>query len=192
MRLFVAVDLDEARRFAVARLISGLRKRWDAVQLDRAVKWVEPRNLHLTIRFVGEVDDERAARILDALGKPLLTPAFALELGSAGVFPAGGAPRVLWIGVVRGASSLADLHDEIEGRLQAIAEPPEPRGFSAHLTLARFKDLDRRAAALVRTGIQGVHLAAGPCQVEEVTLYRSQLGPGGPSYAALLRAPLAR
>lgn len=192
MRLFVAVDLDEPRRLATVRLVSSLRRRLDAAHVDRVIKWVEPRNLHLTIRFIGEVDDERAAGIQNALRRPLLTPAFALEFGSAGVFPAGGAPRVLWLGVVQGASALADLHDEVEGRLQAIGESPENRAFSAHLTLARFRDPDRRDAAAVRAEIQGVHLAAGACPIEEVTLYRSHLTPGGPVYAALLRSSLAR
>lgn len=192
MRLFLAVDLDEPRRLAIARLAAGLRKRLGGAHVERATKWVEPRNLHLTIRFVGEADDERAARIQDAVRRPLLTPVFALEFGSAGVFPAGGAPRVLWLGVVQGAAALADLHDEIEGRLQAIGESPEPRAFAAHLTLARFRDLDRPGAAAVRAGIQGVHLAAGACPVDAVTLYRSHLAPGGPSYTALLRSSLAR
>lgn len=192
MRLFVAVDLDEARRLVAGRASADLARRLGSQDLGRAVKWVEPRNLHLTIRFIGEADDVRAARIQQALAPVLLTPAFDLALGGLGVFPPGGSPRVLWMGVVRGASALADLHDEVEGRLQAIGEPPETRGFSAHLTLARFKDLDRARGEAVRRALREGRVDAGACRVEAATLYQSRLAPGGPTYTPLLRSPLAR
>jgi 2'-5' RNA ligase len=192
MRLFVAVDLDEARRLVAGRAAADLAGRLGPQGLGRAAKWVEPRNLHLTIRFIGETDDARAARIQQALAPVLLTPAFDLALGGPGVFPPGGSPRVLWMGIVQGASALADLHDEVEGRLQAIGEPPEARGFSAHLTLARFKDLDRARGEAVRRALREVRVAAGACRIEAATLYQSRLSPGGPTYTALLRSPLAR
>ncbi len=192
MRLFVAVDLDEARRLAAGRAASDLARRLSATGLGRAVKWVEPRNLHLTIRFIGEADDARAARIQQALAQSLHTPTFDLALGGLGVFPPGGSPRVLWVGVVQGASALSDLHDEVEGRLQAIGEPPEGRGLSAHLTLARFKDLDRVQGEAVRRALREVRCEAGPCRIEAATLYQSRLAPSGPTYTPLLRSPLAR
>jgi 2'-5' RNA ligase len=189
MRLFVAVDLDEPRRLAAGRAASDLARR---LSLGRAVKWVEPRNLHLTIRFIGEADESQARRIQAALDPALLTPAFDFALGGVGVFPPGGSPRVLWLGVVHGAAALADLHDEVEGRLQAIGEPPEGRGFSAHLTLARFKDLDRARGEWVRTALREIRFEAGPCRIEAITLYQSGLAPSGPTHTPLLRSPLAR
>jgi 2'-5' RNA ligase len=192
MRLFVAVDLDEPRRLAAARASAELARRLGAQGLGRAVKWVEPRNLHLTVRFIGEADEVRAARIQQALAPPLLTPAFMLALGGLGVFPPRGSPRVLWMGVVQGASALADLHDEVEGRLQAIGESPEARGFSAHLTLARLKELDRAQGETVRRVLHDQRVDPGACQVGAVTLYQSRLAPGGPTYTPLSRSPLAR
>ena len=192
MRLFVAVELDEPRRLAAARAASDLVRRLSALGLDRAVKWVEPRHLHLTIRFIGEADESQAGRIQGALGSALLTPVFELALGGVGVFPPGGSPRVLWLGVVQGAAALADLHDEVEGRLQAIGEPPEGRGFSAHLTLARFKDLDRARGGSVRSALREAHFEAGPCRIEAITLFQSRLAPNGPTHTPLLRSPLAR
>lgn len=192
MRLFVAVDLDESRRLAVSRVTREISKRLETAGLGRAVKWVEPRNLHLTIRFIGEVGEDRAGVLHEALRQPLLTPAFDLVLGGAGVFPPVGAPRVLWLGTVQGASELADLHDEVEGRLQQIDGPPEARPFSAHLTLARFKDLDRRQGDAVRGAIRDVRLDAAPCRVEAITLYESRLATAGRSYAPLVKSPLAR
>jgi len=192
MRLFVAVDLDEPRRLAAAQAAASIARRLDAAGVGRSLKWVDPRNLHLTLRFIGEVDDERGSVIRDALGRPLSTPAFDLTLGGAGVFPPSGNPRVLWLGVVQGASELAGLHDEIEGRLRAMGESPDTRPFSSHLTLARFKDLDRARSESVRAAIREARLDPGPCRVEAVTLYQSRLAPAGPTYTALLRSPLAR
>jgi 2'-5' RNA ligase len=192
MRLFVAVDLDEPRRVAVARTAAAIARRLEGVGLGHALKWVDPRNLHLTVRFIGEVDDARAGAIREALGRPLNTAAFDLAFGGAGVFPAGGSPRVLWLGVLEGAAVLADLHDEIEGRLQALGEAPEVRPFSAHLTLARFKDLDRARGESVRAAIPDVRFDAGACRVEVATLYQSRLTPAGPTYTPLLRSALAR
>ncbi len=192
MRLFVAVDLDEARRLAASRVAKELGRRFDAAGLGRGVKWVEPRNLHLTLRFIGEIDGARARAIQEALRRPLLTPSFELALGGAGVFPPTGVPRVLWIGVVQGASGLADLHDEVEGRLQQIGEPPDARPFSAHLTLARFRDLSRRLSEAARGAVRDVRLDAGPYRIEDITLYESRLVPTGPSYEPVVTSPLAR
>jgi 2'-5' RNA ligase len=189
MRLFVAVDLDEPRRLAASRAASDLTMR--LMGLSRAIKWVQPQNLHLTLRFIGEVDAVRGARVQDALGRPLRTPAFDLGLGGIGVYPVAGTPRVLWIGVVEGASVLAQLHDEVEERLQAVGEPRESRPYSGHLTLARFKDLDRRAGDVVRGAIADLAVHAGTCRIEAVTLYDSRLAPSGPTYTPLLRAALS-
>lgn len=192
MRLFVAVDLDEPRRVAAARVATDLAERLNALGLGRAIKWVDPWNLHLTIRFIGDVDDVLGASIQETLRQPLRTPAFDLALGEAGVFPPGGSPRVLWLGVVQGASALADLHAEVEGRLQALGQSPEPRGFSAHLTVARFKALDRARGESARAAIRNARVEAGPCRIESLTLYQSRLAPTGPTYTPLLRSPLAR
>lgn len=192
MRLFIAVDLDEARRLAASRVAKELGRRFDAAGLGRGVKWVAPRNLHLTIRFIGEIEGARAVAIQEALRRPLATPTFDLALGGAGVFPAAGAPRVLWIGVVQGASGLADLYDEVEGRLQQIGELPGARPFSAHLTLGRFRELDRRSSEAVRGAVRDVRLDAGPCRIEAITLYESRLAPAGPTYAPVVTSPLAR
>ncbi len=190
MRLFLAVDLDEPTRRAVARLARGLADRL-AASFKRGARWVEPDNLHLTVRFIGEVSDEQAARVREVVQSRLATPAFELTLGGLGVFPPGGAARVLWVGVVEGASELAALHDELEARLRALGEPPEDRPFTAHLTLARFKDLDRRQSDALRAAIREGPGAVGSCRVDAVTLYQSRLSPAGPTYTPLVRTPLA-
>ncbi len=191
MRLFVAVDLDEAARQAVVRLVEDLRSRFAARGLGRGTRWVEPRHLHLTIRFIGEVPDERAQSIRQAVQPRLSTRAFDLRLTGLGVFPPAGAARVLWVGVAEGAVGLAALHDEIDARLVAIGEPTESRPFSAHLTLARFKDLDRGRSEALRATIQAVAADVGSCRIDAVTLYESRLGPAGPTYTPLLRTRLA-
>lgn len=191
MRLFTAVDLDESLRLAVCLVSRDLGGRLEAAGLGRAIKWVAPTNLHLTVRFIGEVDPARAVKIQETLGRPLLTAAFDLSLGVAGVFPQAGIPRVLWLGARQGVAELAGLHEEIERRLHEIGEPPEARPFSAHLTLARFKDLDRRYSDAVRAAVRDVRLPQGVCRIESITLYESRLAPAGPTYGSLVRSPLA-
>jgi 2'-5' RNA ligase len=191
MRLFVAVDLDEPRRRAAARLAGELARRFAARGLGRAARWVEADNLHLTIRFIGEVAEDRARLIEDAVRPALATPAFDLGLGGLGVFPPSGAARVLWVGVTEGLASLVAIHDEIEARLERLGEAPEDRPFSAHLTLARFKDLDRAGSDALRAAIRDVAAAVGTCRVDRVTLYQSRLAPTGPVYTPLVHAQLA-
>ncbi len=186
MRLFVAVDLDEPLRRAAARVARTLRDKLERAE-TYGVSWVAPDNLHLTLRFLGEVSDALARDITAALGAPYATPEFELELAGVGTFPPVGSARVVWLGVVDGADSLAALHDEVERRLAPFA-PPEDRAYRAHLTIGRFR---APAPARVRESIASPDTPIGRCAIRHVTLYRSQLSPKGAVYTALLRAPLA-
>lgn len=190
MRLFVAVGLDDARRRAVGGLAADLARRLASRGVGRSARWVEPANLHLTVRFIGEVGDEQAARIQEAVRRRFATPAFDLGLGGLGVFPPVGPPRVLWVGVTEGEDSLAALHEEVEARLEALGEPRETRPFSAHLTLARFKEPDRRLGEVVRAILRDIPAEVGACRIDRVTLYESRLAPTGPTYTPLVYAAL--
>jgi len=195
MRLFVAVDLDPERHEAIARVVAGLRRAAGSAGWDRSARWVSTHNLHLTIRFIGEIDEAAGARVSEALAPPIAMPAFEVVFEGAGVFPPRGAPRVLWIGVERGAADLARLFDAVEARLRRAGVAPETRPFSPHLTIARFRDRDRRQGAGApgprpADAIAAVRLGAGPMPVRSVTLYQSRLTPAGPEYTALVATAL--
>jgi RNA 2',3'-cyclic 3'-phosphodiesterase len=188
MRLFVAVDIDDRTRGGVARSIDVLRTALEAAQSSARVSWVAPDRLHLTLQFIGQVSEDTAAAIEARLGPPFELPAFEMRLGSIGTFPPGGRPRVVWLGLDRGADALAALHEEVQRRLADVPFRRESRAFSPHLTLARFKhggtrvDVERISRVALRP--------AGGCTIDHVTLYQSRLSPRGPTYTPLRVTPL--
>ncbi len=187
MRLFVAVELSEAVREGAARVARELAEAFGP-GAKRAVSWVTPANMHLTVRFLGETDPRAAEDLVRRMAASFETPAFRLALGGLGAFPRSGPPRVIWLGLTEGAESLLRVHDEIEGRLEGLDVEPEDRAFRAHLTLGRVKappgPAARQAIASIRT--DGI----GSCDIQEVTLFESRLSPRGAIYTALARGRL--
>ena len=153
MRLFIGIELPEPLQEDVARAADALGDRLSRTAPRVALRWVRPPNLHITLWFLGEVDEPHAERILNELREPFRTPAFALRIGGTGVFPPSGLPRALWFGVREGAASLVDVHGELSARLGRIGLEPERRAYSPHLTVARFKDVRRADAPAVRRAI---------------------------------------
>ena len=146
--------------------------------------------MHLTVRFIGHVADDRASAIVEAVRLPIDLASFDVTLGQCGVFPPGRPPRVLWIGVKEGLLSLAALHAEFNRRLAPLGFQPEERPYSAHLTLARVKDAPRGSTSAARAAVQSVVANPARCRISEVTLFESRLSPKGPTYTPLLRIPL--
>jgi RNA 2',3'-cyclic 3'-phosphodiesterase len=186
MRLFVAVELSDAAREMAARVVGDL-KRALARRLD--ARWVAPGNMHLTVRFIGYVKDERAAAVLAALAPPLAIAPFDIEFGGCGRFPPRGAPRVIWIGVPRGVSALAALHEECNRRLSPIGYEPEDRAYSAHLTLARIKDSRPADARQIDGACDGIVTGALKQRVEALTVFESRLSASGANYRSVLTIP---
>jgi len=186
MRLFVAADLPEAVRQALAaeqaRITSAL------AGSDSSLKWVKPEHAHLTLVFIGNVDDGRVPAVVEAIGASIDVPAFDATFEGAGAFPPRGAPRVLWIGIGTGARELVALQQVVAARIAALGLPIEDRAFHPHLTLARWREsrpADRSRALAVAP--RGVVAAA---HIDGATLYQSRLSPSGPTYTALARANL--
>jgi 2'-5' RNA ligase len=136
IRLFVGIGFPPELKLRLSLLCSGVT----------GAKWVDPGNLHLTLRFIGEIGEDRAADIDEALQRVRARP-FDLQLAGAGVF--GDKPRALWVGVER-SPELVRLRDKVEHALVRAGLPPEPRKFAPHVTLARLKNpaLDRLAEFL--------------------------------------------
>ena len=191
MRLFLAADLDDATRAAAAEAVVRLRALAEAQQpgTTRGVAWVDPRNLHLTLHFLGEVDEARWPGLREALAPALEPGAPRLALEGWGTFPPRGPARVIWIGVAGGTGALAAAHSALGDRLRRVGMVTEARPFSAHLTVGRVK---------VPSGLFWNRLcaavdppASGEWTVPACTLYQSHLSPAGSTYSARLSIPFA-
>ncbi|MBI4697762.1 MAG: RNA 2',3'-cyclic phosphodiesterase [Nitrospirae bacterium] len=135
MRSFIAIELPEAVRYALSGIEEELKK-------SRAdVRWVKPENIHLTLKFLGDVEEKNTEKITEILKdicrrfKP-----FALEIKGMGVFPHPRSPRVLWTGMDI-SDTLENLQKEIEDAMTSLGFEREDRRFTAHLTLGRFRSL---------------------------------------------------
>jgi RNA 2',3'-cyclic 3'-phosphodiesterase len=188
MRLFVAVDLSEEARQAMA----AEQKRIAAALVGRetSLKWVRQEHLHLTLVFLGSVDEARAHTLVDAMGHDVDTAPFDMVFDRVGVFPPHGEPRVLWTGVTQGAAELIALRRELGQRAAALGIALEERSFHPHLTLGRWRESRRQDRERALAAEAGDPIAR--VRVERATLYESRLSPSGPTYTALAHANLTR
>ena len=189
VRCFVAVDVGDAVRREVTRVVSTLTGKLDAVKTPPRVVWVKPAALHVTIRFLGEIEPADVERLQEVLAPAIPLAPFEIEWRGIGTFPNNKHPRALWIGVVNGAAPLAQLEAEVSRRISggSIADLDD-RPFLAHLTVGRVK----MAGAGVDWPkiLQAVEVKQVKTVVDRVTLYRSELSRGGPHYTGLVSAPL--
>src|SRR5688572_9939047 len=140
MRVFVAVDVGDAVRREVARVISSLTGKLEAAKTPPKVVWVKPAALHVTIRFIGEVEAPDVERLCELLAPPIPIAPFELVWRGIGTFPSAKNPRALWLGVIHGAGPLAAVEAEVSRRLAGDkAVELEDRAFLPHLTLGRVK-----------------------------------------------------
>jgi 2'-5' RNA ligase len=190
MRLFVAVEIDPSVTRALADFSATLRRTAHDLAPAARIGWVRPEQLHVTSRFIGEVDDEKAAAIAGALLQELAVPPFDLVVQGAGAFPERGAPRVLWAGIAAGDEGLAAVETEVSTRLAACGISREDRPYRPHVTLARVREPAglRSAALFERLADQRF----GTSHVEAITLFQSRTSPKGAVYTPLHRTPLAR
>ena len=159
IRLFVGVGLPEDVRARLASLGAGIP----------GARWIPPENLHLTLRFIGDVNEDVADDIHDALDG-VRTRRFELSLSGVGHFESAGQVHTMWVGVEKNPELVA-LRDRIESALVRIGRPPEGRRFTPHVTLCRLRDASVRRASsfLAANGL----FRAGPIPVDRFTLYSS-------------------
>lgn len=184
MRCFVAIELSDEIR----RQLHALQRRHAA--LDRAVRWARPEQIHLTLKFLGEVADAMLPRVCAVVQSVAAAHApFEFGVKDAGCFPTGGAPRVFWAGVEEPSGDLARLRDACEAAFVPLGFPKEDRAFSPHLTLARVKDF--RAGRSIRDAAgREAGFRAGRQRAAEIVLFESVLALAGATYIPLARAPL--
>ena len=185
----MAVTLPSEARETIARLIHALR----AADLT-GVRLVDPDGVHLTLKFLGNVDRTRVSVLtdeLDAIGEGAAP--FALHLSGVGAFPTPRSPRVLWAGVSGDIDSLTALARGIDDACSTLGFSRERRPFSPHLTLARLREnasaheRQRSASILEHIGLAPIK----PFPVEAFHLIRSTLTPSGPIYETVHSIPIA-
>ena len=164
-RLFIAVDMPETVKNNLSLMAFGIP----------GAKWVAPEQLHLTVRFIGEVDGGLFRDIKEILGE-IHFASFSLQLKGVGYFPPRGAPRILWVGLEK-SEPLQLLRKKIDTALLRVRIEPEGRKFSPHITLARLKNspVNKIANFLSGNGL----FSQEPFQVEDFKLYSSVLSPKG-------------
>jgi 2'-5' RNA ligase len=190
MRVFIAIDIDDKIRKAIADVQRQLDTKVDIRQGD--VKWVEPENIHLTLKFLGEIEDEQAPEVCDIVKQVAASyKNFVLDIESVGSFPqlgslrgGGRSAKVVWVGVTKGAGELLTLQKDLESRLAQAGYPPEEREFSAHLTVCRVKNL-KAGFKLAEAVGQFAKLKLGSVAADAIHVYQSQLTPAGPVYTLL-------
>lgn len=176
MRLFVAVPLtDEARHHVDHLLDTGAIPG----RLNHPDKW------HLTLRFLGEVDEVARDRVMVCLDGTDLGDAFRVRWGGLGAFPRPSQATVLWVDVEQGFEHLEALHERVEGALDRAGFPPEERPFVPHLTLSRI-----RPPVDVTALVEGTDALEVAMPVDRIALYRSHLGGGPARYEELESFPL--
>jgi len=176
IRLFVALALPERLRPWIQGLQAGVP----------GAKWASPENLHLTLRFIGNVDGRLFADIMDALAA-VRSPAFDLQLGGLGKFGERGRAESLWVGADR-SEPLTRLQGKVEGALQRLGLDPEHRKFLPHLTVARLKGAPSGRVADWLTAHSS--FALPPFRVDRFTLFSSYLAREGAIYRAEAEYPL--
>jgi len=187
-RLFIAVDPAAETRRRAGAIIGELRA------AGVTARWVDLAAMHLTLLFLGEGLAEQRPAIAAVVDQAVAgRQPFELAFGGVGLFPATGRPRVIWLGVTRGADELADLHEAMTARLEPLGVPLERRPFRPHLTLGRFGGRGRdRPGPVAAAGERFAGVSGGSGRVESVTLYASRLESAGAVHTALHTALLGR
>ncbi|MCW5873344.1 MAG: RNA 2',3'-cyclic phosphodiesterase [Anaerolineales bacterium] len=187
MRAFIAFELPESLRAELTALSASLQRALAGVPL----RWVPPRNMHLTLKFLGELERSQAAAFGAALERIASQhTALDVRLSELGVFPNIQRPRVLWVGL-QAPAALDQIASQVEQAAQAQGFAPEPRPFTPHLTLARTR---REAAPSQLAGVQAALAAqavpALRAGLSELVLFESQLKAGSAVYNPLVRISL--
>lgn len=193
--------MDAIRTFIAIELPEDVRRRLDTVENDlqarigssKAVRWVPAGNMHLTLKFLGEVSTANVQSLARMLrGETARHPRFSLTIGGLGAFPNPRRPRVIWVGA--GAPpELSSLQRSIEAETRRLGYPAEDRPFSAHLTLGRIAQNARPDdIAVVARALSEIQVGElGRVEVDRLHLFRSDLHTSGSVYTSLYSFPLA-
>ncbi len=194
IRAFLAVELSQELQAGLATVQQELKHRIEPeMKRDMRISWAQPASIHLTLKFLGDMDEQVIDPLLGAVEQAIGSQrAVNVPLERLGAFPRPQSPRVLWVGPPdnweRGAEAkrIAEIHGAIEQACEGLRFLRETRPFSPHLTLARIKVGERQVgAALAKDGVLDRPLSLGSLAVESVVLMNSELKPTGSVYTKL-------
>jgi len=201
IRAFLAVEPSQALQAQLAVVQQELKQRIEPeVKRDTRISWVQPAKIHLTIKFLGDMDEQTIDPLHLALEQAIGSrPSVNVLLERLGAFPRPQSPHVLWIGPSenweRGAEAtrIAEIHGAIEQACEGLGFLRETKPFSPHLTLARIKVGDRQVGiALAKSGVLDRPLSLSSLAAESIVLIKSELKPTGSVYTRLWEVRMGR
>jgi len=183
MRLFIGVAIPEELKQKLLPVQQKLASLAD-------IKLVEPENLHFSLKFLGEVDEDRVKAVREVLTFAVEKfSAFALSIAGIGAFPSAGSGRIVWAGCSSGAKELESLAGFIDSELSKAGFPAEQRPFRAHLTLGRIRQLEKNPALQKFISVNK-EKEFGSFNVSKISLIESKLSPTGPTYTEIFSVDL--
>lgn len=198
IRAFVAVELPDELKKTIAQVQAQIKGRIAReIPPEARIQWVRPDSMHLTLKFLGDIEETQVESIRQALASRVITvPGFLVEVVSLGVFPDLRMPRVFWVGLSDQPGhlqGLLHLAEQVETSLETLGFLRESRPFNPHLTLARIKERSREVGKVLSdSGILKHETRLGSLPVERVSLMRSDLKPSGAVYTKLWEIPLGQ
>jgi RNA 2',3'-cyclic 3'-phosphodiesterase len=179
IRTFIAFELPEEVKSSLGEIISGLRSK------SGGVKWVQPQGLHVTLKFLGDIEESlvpRLSRELDAIAREFLP--LTVSFTRLGAFPDLKRPRVLWAGLGGDTRAMSDIAGRVDKLCTSFGLEPEKRPFRAHITIGRLK---------IPTMVDlAQEVRESPFTIESIVLYKSELTPSGARYSVLHRSVLGQ
>jgi 2'-5' RNA ligase len=188
LRIFIAVEIPTGIQKAIAQSTAPLKEALPG----RLVRWVAPQNVHLTLKFLGDVSPPNVERLAEALkGEAASHAPFPMSVDGLGTFPNPRRARVIWIGL-EAPPALDVLRHAVEAAVARLGYAPEDRPFSPHLTIGRVgQNVSASDLQRIRTALEAVKVGVlGTFRVEAVHIFKSDLQPGGAVYTRLYALPL--
>ncbi|MFT3893654.1 MAG: RNA 2',3'-cyclic phosphodiesterase [Anaerolineales bacterium] len=186
MRAFIAVEIPHEIQQAIYKAISNFRQATGSL-----IRWVPPENMHLTLKFLGDVSASNVEMLTQMLrAEADSSHCFDIRVGGLGSFPSLRRPRVIYIGI-QAPAGLEALHHGVESASRRLGYESEERAFSPHLTIGRVKqDASASDQQKIRLALENIHIdSLGTARVDSVHLFKSELKPSGSVYTKLFSAP---
>ncbi|MDP1853460.1 MAG: RNA 2',3'-cyclic phosphodiesterase [Candidatus Omnitrophota bacterium] len=184
MRTFIAIELTNG----IQDKLASLQEKLKSASAD--VKWVNPSNIHLTLKFLGDTDEKKIDPIKNIINKLAIKfKAFNSEVSGLGAFPNLQSPRVIWAGLSN-ADTISAISETLEDGLEKLGFPKEKHSFKPHLTLGRVR-CPKNIDILEKILAENLDFKAGILEIKTVCLIESKLSPKGPAYTTIYSKTLA-
>jgi len=177
VRLFIAVPVPKAIKENISKLQADLKE----LISGKKIRWVNPENIHLTLKFLGETDPSKIEKIKKIIAESIeKLSEFDVSIAAGGVFPSKSRPRVLWVGCIDKNENIINIKNKLDKKLKPLGYEIEKKKFTAHLTLGRVKNPNSISRCIEKL-VSG-ETNFGKLQVQEIQLIVSILSPKGAQY----------